>query len=45
MFNAFSTTIGGTSVRTIDPDPAEELWEFILNGVGSGARDKIVKPA
>ena len=35
MFNAFSTTIGGTSARTVDPDPAEELWEFILHGVGS----------
>ncbi len=35
MFNAFSTTIGGTSVRQDDPDPAEELWEFILHGVGS----------
>lgn len=36
MFNTFSTTIGGTSVRTVDPDPAEELWEFILHGVGTG---------
>ncbi len=35
MFNAFSTTIGGTSVRRVDPDPAEELWEFILHGVGA----------
>ncbi|MGD0880139.1 MAG: TetR/AcrR family transcriptional regulator [Acidimicrobiales bacterium] len=35
MFNAFSATIGGTSVRRIDPDPAEEFWEFILHGVGS----------
>jgi AcrR family transcriptional regulator len=41
MFNAFSTTIGGTSVRTVDPDPAEELWEFILHGVGVGPRDNI----
>jgi AcrR family transcriptional regulator len=36
MFNTFSATIGGTSVRRVDPDPAEELWEFILHGVGSG---------
>ena len=35
MFNAFSTTIGGTSVRRVDVDPAEELWEFILHGIGS----------
>ena len=35
MFNTFSATIGGTSVRRVDPDPAEELWEFILYGVGS----------
>ncbi len=35
MFNAFSSTIGGTSVRAVDPDPAEELWEFILHGIGS----------
>jgi len=35
MFNTFSATIGGTSVRRVDPDPAEELWEFILHGVGS----------
>lgn len=35
MFNAFSSTIGGASVRRVDPDPAEELWEFILHGVGS----------
>ncbi len=39
MFNAFSATIGGTSVRRSDPDPAEELWEFILHGVGSDKSD------
>ncbi|MGO8870360.1 MAG: TetR/AcrR family transcriptional regulator [Acidimicrobiales bacterium] len=44
MFNAFSTTIGGTSVRTVDPDPAEELWEFILHGVGSGVPHPVVEP-
>ena len=40
MFNAFSTTIGGTSVRTVDPDPAEELWEFILHGVGTAGETR-----
>ena len=38
MFNAFSTTIGGTPVRESDSDPAEDLWEFILHGVGTGDR-------
>ena len=32
MFNAFSTTIAGVSVRKGD-DPAEELWDLLLNGV------------
>ena len=34
MFNAFSTTIGGAP----DPregDPAEELWDLVLHGIGS----------
>ena len=35
MFNAFSATIGGTSTRSDDVDPAEELWDLILHGVGS----------
>ena len=35
MFNTFSATISGTSTRGGGPDPAEELWDFILNGVGS----------
>jgi AcrR family transcriptional regulator len=39
MFNAFSTTIGGDSLRTVAPDAAEQLWEFILHGVGSDKRD------
>lgn len=38
MFNAFSTTIAGTSPAAGDADPAEELWEFILHGVGTGDR-------
>jgi AcrR family transcriptional regulator len=33
MFNAFSTTIAGVSVRK-DEDPAEELWDLLLNGIG-----------
>ena len=35
MFNAFSTTIAGVSVRK-DEDPAEELWDLFLNGVSVG---------
>jgi AcrR family transcriptional regulator len=35
MFNVFSTTIGGTSARVDGGDPAEELWDLILNGIGS----------
>lgn len=34
MFNAFSATIGGAA-REHDGDPAEELWELLLNGIGS----------
>jgi len=34
MFNAFSATISGTSIRVEGPDPAEELWDLILHGVG-----------
>ena len=35
MFNVFSSTIGGTSFRSEGGDPAEELWDLILNGIGS----------
>jgi hypothetical protein len=35
MFNAFSATIGGTSIRSDSADPAEELWDLILHGVGT----------
>ncbi len=35
MFNAFSATISGTSIRTESVDPAEELWDLMLHGVGS----------
>jgi AcrR family transcriptional regulator len=33
MFNAFSATIGGSSGKA-KTDPAEELWGFILHGIG-----------
>jgi AcrR family transcriptional regulator len=38
MFNAFSSTIGGLSVRNEGNDEAEELWQFVLHGIGTGAR-------
>ncbi len=33
MFNAFSSTIAGVSVRK-EADPAEELWDLLVNGIG-----------
>ena len=36
MFNTFSATISGTSIRVEDSDPAEELWDLILHGIGVG---------
>jgi len=35
MFNAFSTTIGGSVRDGGGGDPAEELWELLLHGIGS----------
>jgi len=35
MFNAFSTTIGGSARESGGGDPAEELWELLLHGIGS----------
>ncbi len=35
MFNAFSATIAGTSIRPEGEDAAEELWDLILHGVGA----------
>jgi AcrR family transcriptional regulator len=35
MFNTFSATIGGTSIRAESVDPAEELWDLILHGLGA----------
>ncbi len=34
MFNAFSTTIGRSS-RSDSTEPAEELWDLVLHGVGA----------
>jgi AcrR family transcriptional regulator len=34
MFNAFSSTIGG-SVRSDDHSSAEEMWRFMLHGIGN----------
>ncbi|MHB8465807.1 MAG: TetR/AcrR family transcriptional regulator [Acidimicrobiales bacterium] len=37
MFNAFSTTIAGVSAESEVGDPAEELWELMLHGIGTPA--------
>lgn len=34
MFNAFSSTIAGASVRSDAEDSAEEFWDLILHGIG-----------
>jgi AcrR family transcriptional regulator len=39
MFNTFSATIGGLSLRSDDGDPAEDLWSLILHGIGKGSAD------
>ena len=36
MFNTFSSTIGGMSLRSEDGDSAEDLWNLILHGIGTG---------
>ena len=33
MFNAFSRTIGGPDAEREPGDPAEELWDLVLNGI------------
>jgi AcrR family transcriptional regulator len=39
MFNAFATTISGKpSARTPRGDAAEELWELLIHGIGTGDR-------
>ena len=35
MFNTFSSTIGGMSLRSDEGDSAEDLWNLILNGIGT----------
>ena len=35
MFNAFSSTIGGLSLRPNAGDTAEDLWNLILHGIGT----------
>jgi AcrR family transcriptional regulator len=37
MFNAFSTTIGGSLRESGAGDPADALWELLLNGISSGS--------
>lgn len=36
MFNAFAATISGTGRKSEKVDPAEELWDLLLNGVTAG---------
>ncbi len=36
MFNTFSSTIGGMSLRHSDGDSAEDLWNLIMHGIGTG---------
>jgi AcrR family transcriptional regulator len=38
MFNAFATTISGSSARSDRDDPAEALWDVLLHGVGVPSR-------
>ena len=35
MFNAFSSTIGGTSTRADIDDRPEQLWQLVFCGIGS----------
>jgi AcrR family transcriptional regulator len=44
MFNAFSATISGSSTRSDDDRPGEQLWELLFLGVGSEtAREKLAR--
>jgi AcrR family transcriptional regulator len=38
MFNSFSSTIANSVVAKNDEGSAEELWRFVLQGIGAGAR-------
>ncbi len=35
MFNTFSSTIGGMSLRHAEGDSGEDLWNLIMNGIGT----------
>jgi AcrR family transcriptional regulator len=35
MFNAFARTISGSTARRSPEDVAEELWQFVLNGIST----------
>ena len=35
MFNAFTATISGSPIRSVQRDAADELWDFLLNGMGA----------
>ena len=37
MFNTFSSTIGGMSLRNAEGDSGEDLWNLIMHGIGTGA--------
>jgi AcrR family transcriptional regulator len=39
MFNAFAATISSTSLRSDPNEAAEELWGFILHGIGTPTAD------
>jgi len=46
MFNAFSTTISGvTPVAVGDDDPAEQLWEVLVRGIGRDHGGPAAAPA
>jgi AcrR family transcriptional regulator len=37
MFNAFATTISGSAARQSGQAAAEELWDLVFNGIGTGS--------
>ena len=37
MFNSFSSTIGGLSVDPGGQGTAEDLWDLIFHGIGTGS--------
>ena len=40
MFNSFSSTIGGLSARPGGEGSAEDLWDLIFHGIGTGTKTK-----